>query len=260
VKEYPIKLTIFKTTSEADNYVSEQILNQITSKENSVISLPTGATQIGMYRQLVDKINKKRVNLNAVKIFNLDEYWPIKQSHPSSYFSYMKKNLIDLIDFPSVNWFIPNSEAFNPDQAAEEYQLNLDRNTPRDMVILGLGPGKTCHIAFNERGSAADSKTRYIRNLDNETINVNSGFFSNNESMPKGAITQGISDILNSRKIILLAKGETKAWGINRMLTGDVNSDAPASFLRLHSGVEIVIDELAGIYLPLDKRKQRVVK
>ena len=119
------------------------------------------------------------------------------------------------------------------------------------MVILGIGPELTCHIAFNERGSKLDSRTRVV-DLDNETIQANARFCEGNiNQVPTKAITQGIANILEGKKIILIAKGVEKAEGIKRTLEGEIGPDAPASFLRFHSNVTFLIDQEAASLLNL---------
>jgi len=148
------------------------------------------------------------------------------------------------VNIPESQRYIPNSEATDSNMEALRYEKILKQHQV-DLAILGIGPGTTYHIGFNERGSTKDSRTRYIL-LDNQTRQVNSKFFPDPNEMPRGAITQGIGNILEAKKIMLLAKGENKAWGIQKTLEGPINSDAPASFLRLHPHVTFIIDKEAA--------------
>jgi glucosamine-6-phosphate deaminase len=152
----------------------------------------------------------------------------------------MRKNLIDDIDLPSSSWHMPDGDNPEPDLEADGYdRLVTARGV--DLAFLGLGPGLTCHIGFNERGSAFDSRTRLV-SLDPDTINTNKQLFREPGVMPKTALTQGLGTILEAKKITLIAKGQAKAAGVARFLTGPVNTDAPASCLRLHPHVTVVLD------------------
>ena len=77
-----------------------------------------------------------------------------------------------------------------------------------DLQILGIG--NNGHIGFNEPGSGIYSKTRLIT-LDNSTRIANAYEFANISQVPRLAITMGISTILQSKKIILMAWGSAKA-------------------------------------------------
>jgi glucosamine-6-phosphate deaminase len=102
-------------------------------------------------------------------------------------------------------------------------------------------------MGFNEQGSSFDSRTRYVQ-LDDQTRQANAQFFLG-ELPPVGAITQGIGNILESMQIVLVAKGESKAWGIHRALEGPIDVNAPASFLRLHPHVTFLLDRGAASLL-----------
>ena len=63
------------------------------------------------------------------------------------------------------------------------------------------------------------------------------------------AITMGMKTI-SARKIILLAEGEGKAMIIKKLMESAITTRLPASFLRLHPDVTILIDREAAKYLP----------
>lgn len=244
-KMYEPIVYILPKPTDVDVFIANYVKDQIKRKPACVLSLPTGSTPLGMYKHLVEMYKQKTINFHQVRIFNLDEYWPIKNIDPASYASYMRINLLDHINIKKRNWDIPNGEAPDSEKESKRYELKLKRISKIDLAILGIGPGKTCHIGFNERGSSVDSVVRYIK-LDEETKMINKKQFSNPEKMPQGAITQGIADILKAKEIVLVAKGESKAWGIRRTLHGEISSNAPASFLRYHPNVVFVLDHDAA--------------
>ena len=62
-----------------------------------------------------------------------------------------------------------------------------------------------------------------------------------------GGLTLGIKTIMQSRRIILAAKGEKKAEIIRQALEGPVTEAVPASILQLHPNCEVLLDrEAAG--------------
>ncbi len=240
------EIYIFETTTEVDTFAATRLIEQVQAKPASILTLPTGNTPVGMYKQVVNAYNQRLTDLHAVTIFNLDEYYPISQEHPNSYAAIMKRHLINHLLVAA--WHIPNGEAKDPELEAERYKQLLEQHQPIDLAILGIGPGTTCHIGFNEKGSSIGSNVRYVP-LHPETKEANAKLFDNPRDIPDGTITQGIADILQAKQILVIAKGTSKAWGINRALKGPVSSDAPASFLRLHPNVTFVLDKNAGQYI-----------
>jgi glucosamine-6-phosphate deaminase len=55
------------------------------------------------------------------------------------------------------------------------------------------------------------------------------------DNVPKRAITMGVSTILKSKRIVLMAWGQNKADIIKRTIQGDVSSEIPATFLQNHA-------------------------
>ncbi len=246
---YRPEVVVLPSPEEVDQYAATHVLEQVTAKPNSVLTLPTGGTPRGMYELLVQAHRDHEVDFSQLIIFNLDEYWPIQRDHPSSYTRYMNEMFYSHVNIPPSQRFIPNGEA--PDAAVEAdlYETLFQAYGPPDLAVIGIGPGTTCHIGFNERGSAVDSRSRYMP-LDPETRAANSQLFANPAEIPQGTITQGVADILEAHQIMLLAKGDTKAWGIQRALNGPIGPDAPASYLRYHPQVTFVLDKAAAQYLP----------
>jgi len=243
---YPPEIVLLPTAEAVDAYAADFVIQQTTAKPDSVLTLPTGSTPIGMYDLLAAAHQQGLVDFRRVIIFNLDEYYPINPASQDSYASFMRRHLLDHVTV--AQWHIPNGGASSPIAEAERFRRLLKSRQPVDLAVVSLGPGTTCHVAFNERGSEPDSTVRYVT-LDPQTIEANSRFFENPNEIPGGALTQGIGDILEAQRIIFIAKGARKAWGVNRSLKGPVSSEAPASFIRLHPRVTAVLDQEAARYL-----------
>jgi glucosamine-6-phosphate deaminase len=61
-----------------------------------------------------------------------------------------------------------------------------------------------------------------------------------------GGLTRGIKNIMQTRRIVLIAKGKHKASIIEQAVLGPVTTDIPASVVQLHSNCEILLDAAAG--------------
>lgn len=238
------EVIVLPTPEEVDLLAARIFTDQVAGKPDSAVTLFTGDTSIGFYARVLEAIKSGKVDLTGMTTFNLDEYYPLPQSHPTSYHTHMNLHFFDQLDSPVLNRHIPNSEAADIDEEVALYERQLAAASI-DLAFLGIGPGTTCHVGFNERGSTYNSRTRYV-DLDPQTIAANASHFANPKEIPPGAITQGIGNILKAKRIVLLAKGKGKAWGIQRTLEGSIGSDAPASFLRLHPQVTFVIDSAAA--------------
>ena len=108
--------------------------------------------------------------------------------------------------------------------------------------------GPNGHIAFNEPGSAFDSRTRTV-DLTPSTRQANARFFERLDEVPTRAISQGIGTILESRHALLMAFGEGKAPAVGAMVEGAATSEVPASALQRHADVHVFVDDAAASQL-----------
>jgi glucosamine-6-phosphate deaminase len=219
---------------------AKQILNQPV-----VLGLATGSTPKGVYKELVRMHKQEGLSFKNVVTFNLDEYYPMDADSLHSYVRFMKEQLFNHVDIPKGNWNIPDG-TLAPDKIADfcrEYDKKIESYGGIDLQILGIGG--TGHIGFNEPGSRIDSRTRLIA-LDHSTRAAASGEFNGLQNTPRKAITLGVSQIMNAKRVILMAWGEGKSHIIKATVEGPVTEHAPASYLQNHKNVTFVIDEGAA--------------
>ena len=236
--------------------VAKEIANLIREKqkknESCVLGLATGSTPKTLYAELVRMHKEEKLSFKNVVTFNLDEYYPIDNDALQSYNRFMKTNLFDHIDIKPKNIHIPNGEIKKEDIKfhCSQYEKMIEEAGGIDLQILGIG--NNGHIGFNEPGSGIYSKTRLIT-LDNSTRIANSYEFANISQVPRLAITMGISAILKSKKIILMAWGPAKAPVIKKAVEEEDTEQVPASLLQNHDDVTFHIDETAAAELTRNK-------
>ncbi|GAB1612029.1 MULTISPECIES: glucosamine-6-phosphate deaminase [Mammaliicoccus] len=231
------------TEKEACHYVANELLKQIITDNKSVLGLATGGTMVGVYEQLVNLIKINKLDLSNITTFNLDEYIGIDSDHPESYYTYMHDILFNhLSSWNEEKIHLPHGSANDLNSEVERYENLIDKEGPMDIQILGIG--ENGHIGFNEPGTSFDSLTSVV-DLTESTIEANSRYFETKEEVPKQAISMGIQSILKAKRIILLAFGPKKAEAIQKLLSGEITTDLPASALYNHPNVEIIVDNSA---------------
>src|SRR5699024_1281379 len=124
----------------------------------------------------------------------------------------------------------------------KEYD-QIIKDNPIDVQLLGIG--RNGHIAFNEPGTPFDIGTHEVKLTEN-TIKANSRFFDNEDEVPKSAICMGNANIMQAKKVVLMAFGEKKAQAIKEMIEGPVTEQVPASILQKHPDVTIIVDKAAA--------------
>ncbi|MDX5476355.1 MAG: glucosamine-6-phosphate deaminase [Bacillaceae bacterium] len=238
-----MNIVITEDYASLSTYVANEVVTTINENKQAVLGLPTGGTPEGMYKELVKMYSNGEVDFSTVKTFNLDEYIGLPKDHPQSYSYYMKKNLFEHVNLKHENVYIPTTTVQNMHETCEGYERKIDQAGGFDITILGIGLNG--HIGFNEPGSSQNDKTRVV-DLDKSTITANARYFNSIEEVPNKAITIGISTILKSKRIIVLASGANKSEIMNEFLKHDPTSEIPATFLKLHPNVQLVLDKDAS--------------
>jgi glucosamine-6-phosphate deaminase len=241
-----MRIIVVDNYDEMSKKAAMMIASQVMLKPNSVLGLATGDTPLGMYKELISLYKKDEVDFKEVTTFNLDEYYGLNRENPQSYYSYMMNNFFNIINIKKENINVPIGMAKDVNVACADYEKKIKEASGIDMQVLGIGGNG--HIGFNEPDVDFEAETHLV-NLDEETIEANSRFFNSIEEVPIKAISMGIKTIMNSKKIILLANGISKAAAIERAVKGKISPNVPASILQLHNDVTLILDKEAASLL-----------
>jgi len=248
-EKIPVK--IFPNAKEGSKMVAGEIAQLIRDRaakgQHCVLGMATGNTPVHLYKELVRMHKEEGLSFKNVITFNLDEYYPIHKDAYQSYWSFMHRNLFNHIDIDPANIHIPDGN-WPKDEIKKycaAYEQKLTDLGGVDLQLLGIGLNG--HIGFNEPGSGQFSKTRLV-NLDNTTRIANTYEFENLSKVPRMALTMGISNIMQSKRILLMAWGQ-KAAIVARSVECEVTEQVPASILQQHADCTFIIDEAASTEL-----------
>lgn len=241
-----MKLIIANNYDEMSEFAYLEVEKVISSNPKATIGFATGSTVKGLYKNLV-KLNKK-LDFSKITTINLDEYIGLSKTHPQSYYYFMNKHLFSQTNINKTNIIFPNGKAKDIELECSNYHEKV-KNQIIDLQILGVGTNG--HIAFIEPNIKLKYHT-HIAKLTDSTISSNARFFNNIKEVPTTAITMGIGEIMQAKRILLLANGETKAKAIKALLEDDITTNTPVTILKLHSNLTIIIDKEASKLLELD--------
>ena len=222
----------------AANIISAQVI----LNEESVLGLATGSTVLGIYKQLIDWYKKGDINFQKIRTVNLDEYIGLDPRNEQCYRYYMNINFFNHINIPIENTFLPDGMATDLIKECENYDALIAKLGGIDLILLGLGLNG--HIGFNEPNDNFEDKTHIIE-LSESTIEANSRFFEHADAEPKMAITMGIKNIIQAKRIILCVSGKRKASILKKVLYGNVTPKVPGSILQMHPNLTVVADKEA---------------
>lgn len=222
---------------------------QLDKKPRSTICLPTGDTYVSVYKKVVNDYKRCEVDFSKARIFNLDERYTLTAEHSRSFARYMKSNLLDHVNANNMNVHLIDGSLRHPD-GMKLYCGNIDDALEArgvDLCMLGIGPEG--HIAYNERGSAFDSRTRLVDLADRTIRDMLPQFGNDIEAVPRQAITLGIANIMKAGEVVLMANGEHKADAVYKALRCKPDASCPASALQMHENALFILDEAAASLL-----------
>lgn len=222
---------------------ADVIAETIRANPSCAITVPTGSTPVGMYAELVRRVNAGELDVSSVTIFCLDDYLGRTPSDDASLTKLLKQEFLDPAGIPDEHVHYMPTLAEDPDAAAEAYEAAIREAGGLALAVVGLGPNG--HVAFNEPGSGPDTRTRVI-NLTQESRDQNAAYYEG-ASIPDKAITMGLATVLEAGRIVMIVSGASKAGIVHQMLHGEMTSDLPGSWLRLAGDrLEVVLDRDAA--------------
>jgi glucosamine-6-phosphate deaminase len=237
------KVTIVADYSAMSRRAAEIVAETVTQEPGVAISLPTGSTPLGMFDELIGMARNGELDLSQVHIFCLDEYLGVTAEDPNSLTGWLWKAFLGPAGIPPRHVHALDTTDPDPESAAARFEQELIALGGLELAVLGLGPNG--HIAFNEPGSAADTRTRVV-DLTPQSIEQSAAYWENTVPVPSQAMTIGVGTLLDARKLALIVSGNEKARMLRKTLSEPMSSEVPASWLRLAADrLEVVADEAA---------------
>ncbi len=209
-----------------------------------VLGLAAGASPMGVYRALAQRVVAGEFDLTRCVPIGLDEYYPIASNDPKSCSSQLRRVVSDL-GIAQGSLLIPSGERPRSGlpRDCEQFEEWIALTGGVDIQILGLG--RSGHVGFNEPGTLSESRTRLVE-LDEVTRQDAAGAFGGLNYTPREALTMGIATIMDASEIALIALGARKSEIVRRLVEEAPSSAVPASLLQPHGCMTIYLDEDAA--------------
>jgi glucosamine-6-phosphate deaminase len=242
----PWRLEIVPDEEALGKAAARIIAEQVQAQPDSVLALPTGMTPLRVYRELATMDRRGELDLRRVRFFHLDEFYPMATESPASFQAFLWREFLSQVSIDRAKVHFLNGLAEDPAAECRRYEEQIAAVGGLDLVVLGIGVNG--HIAFNEPGSPFDSRTRLVT-LCPESRAASVYLFSSAEEVPRQGLTMGIGTIMEGHRILLIAAGERKARAVSESLGDSLTPSLPASFLRQHPDLTVILDREAASLL-----------
>lgn len=238
-----MKVIKVKDYEEMSKCAARFMVQEVKVNSELRICFAVGGTSIGMFNELIKEYHYGKINFKNTEAFLLDDYCNNTYHIESGSKHFLQVYFLNSVNIKSYNIFSPNADQEDIDEACRDYDQLLEEH-PLDLAVLGIGSNG--HIGYNEPGTPFDSTT-HVQKLEFRTRWDRQRFFGNNlAETPTHAVTMGIKNILQCKKILLLISGASKKEAYKRLMSGEISVDFPASSLLTHSDVTIIVDEEAS--------------
>ncbi len=209
----------------------------LRARPTLALTLPTGGTPRGLYRELVAAHARGEVSLESARVFMLDEYLDLPAYPAGSFAAYLREHLGGVV-FNGSTRFSALAPSDDPARLAA-YDAALDEAGGLDLAVVGVG--RNGHVGFNEPGSPVGARTRVV-GLSEDTLEAN---FPGVDPArrPSRAVTMGLADLVGARAVLMLVAGEGKEGVARRLLEeGGVDPAVPATHLLSHRDLTVVVE------------------
>lgn len=241
-----LKVTIAKNEAEFDRMAAWRIIGEMLANPKAVIGLSTGQTTTNMHAIVSDIYSRYPFDVSRITLFNVDELTNLSREYKGSCYTMIKDQIAGPLGIKEENFIMPPTISDDFERESKLFQEELERRGGADLQMLGLGMNG--HIGINQPGTPFESET-WVSPMDPD---FEARVRRETNTPPEhelGGLTLGIKNIMHTRKIVLIAKGERKAEIVRQMLLGPVTTDIPASVLQLHPNCEFLLDADAAKYL-----------
>lgn len=241
-----MKITITNNETEFDSLAAWRIIGEILANPKAVIGLSTGQTTLNMHRIVAEIYKLHPFNVSKITLFGVDEITNVSRDYSGACFAMLKNQIADALEIHEPQFLMPPTVSDNFELECRKYEKELEKRGGIDLQILGLGTNG--HLGFNQPGTSFESNT-WISKMDHALEARIRRETNTPPDIELGGFTLGIKNIMQARKIILVAKGRTKAEIVREMLFGEISTKVPASILQLHPNCEFILDTEAAKYI-----------
>ena len=237
-------IRLFDTRDDVASAAAQRIADALRSKPDLILGLPAGQTPVPVYAELRRLHASGQLDFSRATCFTIDEFVGLDRRHRGSFHAFVSEHLFSTVNVDPARVHSLDGAAMDVERECERYEAAIAAAGGIDLQMLGLGSNG--HVGFNEPGETLVAGTHRVTLLD-ETRRNNAGHFGGDvNQVPREALSMGMGTILKARAILMSATGELKAKPVEQMVRGPITTRMPASFLQLHSRVELCLDRLAG--------------
>ncbi|MBO0438787.1 glucosamine-6-phosphate deaminase [Candidatus Enterococcus ikei] len=236
-----MKVIVVKDYDELSKVAAQMLIGEMFQRHERVnLAITAGTTPIGMYEKLVDEVKGKSY-FDNVHYYNFDEI-PYKSGcREGVTIGDLRELYFTPAEISEERIHILDGENY------EEQDKRVAEAGGLDAILLGIGADG--HYCGNLPGTTkfTDFTTKVV--CDEAMKERIAPHFENRAETPDFYVTMGPRSVMNARHLILFASGKKKAKIMKAFVEGAITDEIPASILKLHPHLTVILDEEAAQFL-----------
>lgn len=240
------EVRVLDTAESAVPYLLDELRNVIAAASRPLVSFATGGTFTAFFRSLDTELKSGRMDCGSFIGTHLDEYIAFEPNRRGGMVHELTLRCPALRDMLARGSFLP-VPCHGAEGSLRAHEERMQRAGGIKLQFLGIG--RNGHVAFNEPGASFDAGFHVTTLAESTRVDAAPTFVP--DEPPRRAVTAGMQSILGAERIILCAFGAGKAQAVKEMLQGDVSDRCPASALRNHANVLVLLDPEAASSLDM---------
>lgn len=222
------------------------IVERLRENPALLICAASGATPTRTYQLLAKRCKASPDLFAKVRLIKLDEWHGLEMDDPASCEVYLQQHLVRPMGISPDRYISFQSNSADPQDECRRIAETLEQEGPIDLAIVGLGVNG--HIGFNEPGDRLQSHAHVAMLADQTRCHpmLDHAEAVDARDRIRFGLTLGMTDILQARRVLLLASGSHKVQPLQRMLhSRHADPGFPASHLRNSDSVTYLCDQVA---------------
>jgi galactosamine-6-phosphate isomerase len=221
--------------------MAELVIAALRARPDMLLCAATGSSPTRTYEMLAERYPSEPGLFTRLRLIKLDEWGGLPPDDPGTCESYLRRHLVDPLHIAADRYHTFSGDATDAEAECRRIDQSLHSQGPVHLCVLGLGVNG--HLGFNEPADALHPGP-HVAPLTEQSLAH--PMVRHARGRIRYGLTLGMGDILRAEKILLLVNGRHKRESLRRLLTPEVSTRFPASFLWLHRDVTVLCDTEAS--------------
>lgn len=225
-----------------------ELLLLLQSLDKPLVCVASGASPAALYTELVQMVQASKSDTSTWHFAGLDEWVGMNGGDEGSCRYQLNQQLFAPLKIAEQRICFFDGRAKDVENECQRVEDFIQPFKQIDVAILGIGVNG--HVGMNEPGTPASLRS-HVANIHLSTQQIGQKYFKEPRRLDMG-LTLGLTNLLESKHVMLLASGKSKADSVYEMLHGPQNEQMPASLLRDHANLKLYLETAAA-----ERLKQR---